>query len=84
MYTDIFLHFFFFALPSSEVCREPFPSLVAVADQKEIPGRDSRESEALGKFQLLLSTGCEESVSGPLLAFTFMVSALALRETSCT
>lgn len=72
------------ALPHSEAGREPLPSLVVVADQKEIPGRDSRESEALGKFQKRLSTGCEESVSGLLLPFTFMACALALGDTSCT
>lgn len=79
-------YFCIFALPCSEAGREPLLSLVAVADQKEIPGRDSWESEALGKFQMLLSTGRgrEESVSGLLLPFPFMVHALALRDTSCT
>lgn len=46
-------YFCIFALPCSEAGREPLPSLVAVADQKELPGRDSRESEALGKFQMV-------------------------------
>lgn len=69
----------------SEAGREPLPSLVAVADQKEIPGRilgSQRPWESSRSFRL--STGREESASGWLLPFTFMVNALALRDTSCT